>query len=183
MISLIPQKKRQIRIAINLGLIKGNKQGVLAFGILILVFVIYGALVFSEGILRGEAGDIQADIKNFEKQRNADKENAVLQLDARIKRLSSILDNHIYSSGLFGFVESIAHPKAQFINFSFAANEGKLTLKGVTESYETFGEQIIALEQEEKVSDLVIVDVKLQKTGQVEFTITLRVDESIYKGQ
>lgn len=170
-----------MRVDINLGLIKKNKQSVVACGILILVFVIYGALVFYEGILRGVSRDIQADIKNFEKQRNADKENAVLQFDAKLSRLSSILDNHIYSSRLFVFIESITHPKAQFINFGFASNEGKLTLNGVTESYETFGEQIIALEQSEKVSGLVILDVKLQKTGQVEFAIAFSADESIYK--
>lgn len=170
-----------MRIGINLGLIKENKQSVIIGGILILVFVIYGALVFYEGILRGMSYDIQADIKNLEKQRDIDKENAVLQFDAKLRRLSSILDNHIYSSGLFVFIEGIVHPKAQFTNFSFASSEGKLTLNGVTESYETFGEQIIALEQNEKVSDLVILDVKLQKTGQVEFAITFKAEKSIYR--
>lgn len=180
-ISLIPQKKRQIRIGINLGFVRENKQSVVAGGILVLVFVIYGALTFYEGILRGEASNIQADIKNFEYKRDTDKENAVLQFDAKLQRLSSILDNHIYSSGLFVFIEGITHPKAQFTNFNFASNEGKLTLNGVTESYETFGEQIIALEQNEKVSGLVILDVKLQKTGQVEFAIAFSADKSIYR--
>ncbi|MFY9457689.1 MAG: hypothetical protein WAP23_02045 [Candidatus Spechtbacterales bacterium] len=180
-ISLIPKKRRQRRISINFGLIKENKQTVFVAGILILVFVIYGALVFYEGILRGEASDIQAKIKNFEKHRDADKENAVLAFDAKLTKLSSILDNHIYSSGLFAFIEGITHPKVQFINFSFSADEGKLTLNGITESYETFGEQIIALELDEKLRDIVILDVKLQKTGQVEFSIAFKADESIYR--
>lgn len=180
-ISLIPQKKRQMRVSINLGLIRENKQSVFAAWILILVFALYGGLAVYEGILRGELRDIQAGIQNLNKHRNADKENAVLQLDAKLTRLSSILDNHIYSSRLFVFIEEITHPKAQFINFGFSSSEGKLTLNGVTQSYETFGEQIIALEQSEKVSDLVISDVRLQKTGQVEFAIAFKVDESIYK--
>lgn len=170
-----------MRVSINFKLVKENKQSVFAAGILILALAVYGALAFYEGTLRGESRDIQASIENLNKHRNADKENVVLEFDAKLTRLSSILDNHIYSSRLFVFIESIAHPKTQFINFSFASSEGKLALNGVTASYETFGEQIVALEQSEKVRDLVILDVRLQKTGQVEFAIAFKADESVYK--
>ena len=179
-VSLIPKKKRQRRVGFNFAAVGKNKQGVLSFVILILVFTLYGASLFYERILNGNITDIDNRVKVLNEDRDEDKENAVIRFDAKLDKLGLILDNHIYSSALFGYLETITHTKVQFTNFNFTARDGGVRLTGLTESYETFGEQMVALKQKDAINNLVVSDVRLKKTGQVEFVISFEVDKSLY---
>ena len=179
-VSLIPKKKQQGRAVFNLASAGKNKQVILPFVILVLVFALYGAISFYEGILNGNIVDLDNRTKALNENRDEDKENAVLRFDAKLDRLGLILDNHIYSSAFFSFLESITHTKVQFTKFDFTAPDGSVTLRGLTESYDTFGEQVVALEQNDVIYNLVVSDVKLKKTGQVEFVIRFELDESVY---
>ena len=179
-VSLIPKKKRQRRAGFNFAAAGKNKKGILSFLILVLVFVLYGATLFYEGILNGNITDIDNRVKVLNEDRDEDKENAVIRFDAKLDKLGLILDNHIYSSALFGYLETITHTKVQFTNFNFTARGGGVRLTGLTESYETFGEQMVALKQKDAINNLVVSDVRLKKTGQVEFVISFEVDKSLY---
>jgi hypothetical protein len=179
-VSLIPKKKRQRRAGFNFAAAGKNKKGILSFLILVLVFVLYGATLFYEGILNGNITDIDNRVKVLNEDRDEDKENAVIRFDAKLDKLGLILDNHIYSSALFGYLETITHTKVQFTNFNFTARDGGVRLTGLTESYETFGEQMVALKQKDAINNLVVSDVRLKKTGQVEFVISFEVDKSLY---
>jgi len=179
-VSLIPKKKRQRRAGFNFAAAGKNKKGILSFSILVLVFVLYGATLFYEGILNGNITDIDNRVKVLNEDRDEDKENAVIRFDAKLDKLGLILDNHIYSSALFGYLETSTHTKVQFTNFNFTARDGGVRLSGLTESYETFGEQMVALKQKDAINNLVVSDVRLKKTGQVEFMISFEVDKSLY---
>ena len=179
-VSLIPKKKRQRRVGFNFAAVGKNKQGVLSFVILILVFTLYGASLFYERILNGNIADIDNRIKILNEDSDEDKENIVIRFDAKLDKLGLILDNHVYSSALFGYLETITHTKVQFTNFNFTARDGGVRLTGLTESYETFGEQMVALKQKDAINNLVVSDVRLKKTGQVEFVIRFDVDKSLY---
>ena len=180
MVQLIPKSKEK-REGFDLNLIWKNRQVLLVFGILIFLLGIYGALFFYERFLNEELQATRDKIEDLRAKSDKSKEDAARKFGEKLDGVSSILDSHIYSSNLFTLIEAFTHPKVQFTNLNFAAVSGLLTLKGLTESYETFGEQMIALEESSEIENITVSGVKLLKSGQVAFTISFNVDSGVYK--
>lgn len=180
MVQLIPKSKKK-REGFDLNLVWKNRQVFLVFGILIFLLGVYGALFFYEGSLNEELQATQDKIEDLRIKSDKSKEDAARKFGEKLDGVSLILDSHIYSSNLFTFIEALTHPKVQFTNLNFASVSGLLTLKGLTESYETFGEQMIALEKSGEIGNIKVSGVNLIKSGQVIFTVSFNVDEGIYK--
>ena len=180
-ISLIPKRKKREGFALDVNLIKENKIVVLAVIPLLIVFLIYGGISIYIGYLKGNIEDIKNKAEEIQAQRDTEAEKDVVELDFKLARLSSLLDGHIYSYKLFDFIEENIHPKAQLIDFSFEVAESLVSMKGLTTSYVTFAEQVIALKQKDQISDVVISEVDIIKSGQISFGVSFKVDQSLYK--
>jgi len=180
-ISLIPKRKERKGFALDRNLIKENKIVAVAAVPLLLAFLIYGAIYIYIGYLKGNIEDIKNKAQEIQAQRDTEAEKDVVDFDLKLLRLSSLLDSHIYSYKLFDFIEENTHPKVQLIDFNFEIDESLVSMKGLTTSYLTFAEQIIALKQKEQVSDAVISEVDIDKSGQISFEVSFKVDQSLYK--
>lgn len=180
-ISLLPKKRQKKQFKLSRELIKENKSVVFACTVLFLVLAVYSGAYFYTSSLNGRIENVLEEVKSIQGQRNTETEEAVLDLDGKLSTVSSLLDNHIYSSKLLKFIESITHPKVYFINFTFRAAEGTVILNGSTENYVSFGEQYIAFQQNEKISSLRLSDIKLSKAGKVQFGLSFNVDKSVFK--
>jgi len=179
-VQLIPKSKQQ-RGGFDLNLIWKNRQVLLVFRILIFLFAVYGILFFYERSLNKELQATQDKIEDLRAKSDRNKEDAARKFGEKLDGVSSILDSHIYSSNLFAFIQALTHPKVQFTNFNFVSVSGFLTLKGLTESYETFGEQMISFEKNSEIRNITVSGVKLIKSGQVRFTVSFDVDSGLYK--
>ena len=166
---------------ISADVILRNKKAIFASGVLLLVFVIYSGLILYNKSLIREQKAIDTKLTALRESRDEEKENVVVEFDAKLQSLSKILDGHIFSSRIFPYIESLTHQKVHFTNFSFSSSDGAVTLNGVTQNYTTFGEQIVAFEKSGNIKNLVISNVKLEKQGQVEFVVAFVIDKEVYK--
>jgi len=180
-ISLIPKRKERKKLSLDASLIRENKAVVIAMIPLITVIGIYVGMSIYVGILEGGIEDIKRESEEIQVQRDTEAEEEVINFDQRIERISSLLDSHVHSTKLFDFIEDNTHPRVQFTAFSFGSTENLIFMSGVTANYVTLGEQIISLQQKEQISSLTLSDVALIKSGQVGFSVTFEVAESLYK--
>jgi len=180
-ISLIPKRKERKKLSLDASLIRENKAVVIAMIPLITVIGIYVGMSVYIGFLEGGIEDIKRESQEIQAQRDTEAEEEVIKFDQRMERISLLLDSHVHSSKLFDFIEDNTHPRVQFTDFSFEALDNLVTMSGLTASYLTLGEQLIALQQKEQISSLTVSGVDLIKSGQVGFSVSFEVAESLYK--
>lgn len=181
-ISLLPKKKGKKRPFISLRFLRENV--VISAGVAILLIVSllfsFGSILYKDALTR-ELEEIASKLLAIQGERDAETEENVRDFAARILTIDSVLDNHIYASQIFAFLERVTHPRAQWKDFAFRAQDGTITMNGATENYTTLGEQIIAFEQNTNIHNLIISNIQLDKSGRVLFGVSFRVDEALYR--
>lgn len=181
MVSLLPKRKIDKPIFLSPDFFLKNLGVSFAGGVLLLIVLFYGGVVWYENRLALEIKNTELEMQNLQEERDMGLENQVRDFAGRIGDIRAILSHHIYASKLLPFIESIAHPKAQFTNFSFDTESGGVSLHVATQDYITFGQQVFALEQNPNIHNLQVSNVKPTKLGQIVFSVSFEVDTSLYQ--
>ena len=158
-------------------------EGLFKFSIALLVIVVlaYGVFWFF-----GTQAD--KDKASFVKQNDDLKieidplKTEVQTYGQKIEAFNLIFQNHIYNSNFFSFFESITHPKVWFSKFSLTARDGKISISGNTDDFESMGQQLMLYGENESVKSLNLSNISFGKDGR-EFNFTLLVDPKIFKKQ
>jgi hypothetical protein len=158
-----------------------NKSIIFGLVVILVVVAAYWAIYFYKGYLRDNIEQVVTRVEEVNAERDVPMEDEVLALDAKLSDIGLLLDNHIFTTKMFEFVENVTHPKVYFSSFSFEASRGAITVSGVTDSYVTFGEQYLYLDDLEEVSNVKISSVQVTKDGQVRFGLSFNIDSSIYR--
>ena len=178
-VSLIPKKKRKRGPSLNLRRLTEAKQIVASAGVFILVLVFYGGLWVYGGVLVSSLDGIRVDAKQLGSELDEGAEKNARLFASRLAQVTGLLDTHVRTWNIFKLIEEVTHQRVQFT--SFTLNDGEVTITGLTDSYVSFGQQIIVLGAHEEIRDLRVSDVSLNKNGQVLFSITFIVDKSVYQ--
>lgn len=181
MVSLLPQRKTEKKPLLQSSFFRDNLGASVAGGIFLAVALFYGGIFWYGNRMEGEIKSMQAEMQNLQAERDITLENKVRDFAGRIASIRTILSGHIYGSKVFPLIEGIAHPKAQFTDFSFSAENGAITLGVASQDYVSFGQQIFALEQNPNIHNVQISNVKLSKSGQILFNVSFEADKSLYQ--
>lgn len=107
--------------------------------------------------------------------------------ERKLNDFSSLLDNHRKISKSFSFLENLSHPKAWFSSFSADPNQSLVRVSGLTESFQTLGEQLIIFqnpplpEQKKLIKSVALSEISIGEGGKIGFTFTLSLDPQIFK--
>ena len=107
-------------------------------------------------------------------------EKEIFSYQKKIEDLASLLKEHLASSQVFEFLERVTHPRVWFLNFDFSSRESRVKVSGITESFQTLGQQIFILKKNPLVKDLNLSGVSIGKEGEIVFTIDLLLDPQIF---
>jgi len=99
----------------------------------------------------------------------------------KIDDFSLLLADYRMPSRFFDFLEKITHPKVFFSDLELNTREGKVSLSGQTENFETLGQQILIFQKEERIKDLKLTEVKISEEGKIEFSLETSFDLKIFK--
>lgn len=178
-ITLLPKEKEK-KFAISKDLIYGNIAALTAFGALIFVVALYAGLIFYEKKQKQDVADVIERAKAIIQSRDTDLENEAYNLALKLDAAASLLDSHIYSSRVFDLIGNITHPAVQFTKFSFDVETREVFMDAFAVSYTALGEQMIVLEASDKLSDVAISNIRIDKTGQIGFSVSFNIDKSVY---
>jgi len=107
-------------------------------------------------------------------------EKEILTYQKKIDDFSILLADYRVSSRFFDFLEKIIHPKVFFSELNLSSKEGKVSLTGQTESFETLGQQILIFQKEEKLRGLKLAEIKIGKEGKIDFSLEISFDPKIF---
>ncbi len=124
--------------------------------------------------------DIKADIE----EQNQALVGAV-DLDKQVKAVKSSLEQHVYWTEFFAFLESNARPNVRFLRFGGEAETGLFSVDVMGRSYRDIAEQIVALRDNPKVLNVraTSASAKVGANGEIEGVLTammVRVDASVW---
>lgn len=173
MVEIIPKPKTQLPAWLSI--------------LFYLSLFLFLAIFASFFIFGNSLKNLQAEFENLEKsiaeQRTPEviaTEQEVLSYQKKISDFSLLLQGHLASSNLVGFLEEISHPKVWFSQFSLNAPEGQLTLNGYSDSFMSVGQQLLILKEKPLIKSFNLSEISIGKQGEVSFVLSLSLDSKIF---
>jgi len=152
------------------------------FSTFLLVGVIIG--YFLLGLLEKKSENY---LQNLEEQIFKEKtleiialEKEVLAYQRKIKDFAEILDQHKLSSKFFEFLERKTYPKISLSKLNLNPQTLEVTLSGLANNFSSLGYQLQILEKEALVKKINLSKISIAKTGEIEFTLELNLDQKIF---
>jgi len=99
----------------------------------------------------------------------------------KIKVFKEIFENHKISSNFFSLLESSCQQNVQLTRLNLATEDSRVSLEGKTESFQSLGEQFLIFRENEKVRDLILSNISLDREGKVNFSLTFSLLSEVFK--
>lgn len=131
--------------------------------------------------LEGQRDSIKNQISEVETQAGEIGEQDIIVLAEKVKYFFGLLGEHKFSSQFFDFLRVACHPYVQFSSLDLSTKDYKIRLSGKTESFQTLGEQLLSLKENENIQDLKVSNISLDQEGRVTFQLTFTLAETVFK--
>lgn len=148
--------------------------------LLIVLAVIYfrtaGSVKKNQEILN----DLNNDLLALQSSENLSLKKGILDYDKKIKDFKGLIDNHKFNSRSLKFLEDFVHPLVWFESFEFQNGGSKVAISGQAKTFDALGQQIMIFQKEvQKIKDLVLEGISINKEGLIEFHISFSFDPKI----
>ena len=162
-----------------------SEAGSWLFNLGLLVFI--GSLVLAGGLFvyKNSLAKSQAtwadQVKSQEDDLRPDLLSQLINLSHELSATRGLLANHTFTSNVFAFLESITLPHVQFTNFTFSAQNVKIDLAAVADSFQTVADQVQILESNPQVEKVDFGGLNRSQQGKVNFRMTITVKPSLLR--
>jgi hypothetical protein len=142
----------------------------------LLVLSVLGYFVL--GYLEKKDSQVLQDLEEFLTEEKTVKEidsleKEVFEYQEKIENFSQLFNSHQLSSNLFKLLESKTHPQVFWMSIGLDTEELAVFLAGQTQDFQTLGQQISILKEEELISEINLSDIQLGEEGKVDFKLDL----------
>jgi len=90
-----------------------------------------------------------------------------------INNARALINNHVYISPIFDFLEKNTLPDVSFSTFNYSADKKTLTLAGEAPSYTEVAAQVKIIQNQPEVMYAIFSNTTLKETGAVNFTTVI----------
>ena len=174
MVEIIPKPAAKIPLWLNI---------LFYFSIILLIGLISSYFVFNHFIKKSETA-LQNLEESLAKEKTSETqllEKEILSYQKKIEDVDKLLTEHKLTSKVFEFLEKISHPKIQFSKFDFNLTGSQARVSGVTENFQTLGQQLLLLKKESLIKEVNLSEISLGKGEEVSFSLLLLLDPQIFK--
>ena len=108
-------------------------------------------------------------------------EQELINYEKKIQNFSTLINQYLFSSKTFEFIEKNTHPEVWFSSLSLDPKAGSVSLSGDTESFVTLHKQVQILKASPSVETLNLAKIAIGKEGRIAFDISLILDPGLFK--
>ena len=165
MVELIPKEAPQIPRWLNI---------VFYLALLVLFSSIISFFVLGNSIKSGQnkLEELRTDFFEGRTPERISLEREILSYEKKIKDFSSLVSYHLENSNFFNLLAEKTHPKVWFSTINFDTEQGKVSFSGVTQSFESLGQQMLIFKAENSISGVSLERVSIDKTGRINFDLS-----------
>jgi len=140
----------------------------------ILVFCISAFFITGNSIKNNQKAllDLEKALSEGRTEERISLEKEILKYQQKIEDFSKIIGGHLTNSDVFDFIQKNCHPKVWFTQFNWESEKREISLAGITQSFESLGQQILILKGNDSVKDLSLGKILINKEGKIEFSIS-----------
>jgi len=154
----------------------------ISFVILGLAILIYVGLLFGyEPYLKTSISNVDKQISNLADKVKVEDQEKLLTFYSQVVNLKDVLDNRVFSSKVFPFLERNTDPSIYFTAAEFSGNNNILRLKGTTSNFENLMAQLTILKQAPEIESVVLNDTNLSK-NRIDFEATVIFRSNYFNG-
>jgi len=171
---IIPKPKPKTPFSVNF----------LFYFAILLVIISIGSFFFLESqisSLKERKEELGRQIIGLEGEEEKKLEEEILFFEEKIKVFKEIFENHKISSNFLPLLESSCHPKVQLTKLNLATENGQVSLEGKTESFQSLGEQFLIFRENEKLGNLILSNISLDREGKINFSLTFSLLSEVLK--
>lgn len=140
---------------------------------LIITLVLYGGLFFYNQTLKTKIGNLDADLINFNKERNKEEEDRINEVKAKLSQANDLLGSHLFWSKGFKKIQELTLPSVQFKYVTASLPELKFEFRATAPNLTAIAKQGANILADDSIQDISISQIKVLTTGQTEFGIKL----------
>jgi len=171
---IIPKPKPKTPFSVNF----------LFYFAVLLVVISIGSFFFLESGISSQKQrkeELGRQIIELEGEEEKELEEEILGWQEKIKVFKEIFENHKISSNFFSLLESSCQQNVQLTRLNLATEDSRVSLEGKTESFQSLGEQFLIFRENEKVRDLILSNISLDREGKVNFSLTFSLLSEVFK--
>lgn len=132
--------------------------GTLFFSVVFILFLAaivgYGGLLFLNRTYENTKNDFGEQIRIKRQGFNQKQLQEILALDSRLKNTRTVLNQHLFLSNVFQFLEAQTIPEVRFRAFNFSADGNKIDMTGEAPSYAFLARQISIFERNQEIESV-----------------------------
>ncbi len=149
---------------------------ILLYFAIFLLFLSAGAYFALNNFLQkaeNNVASLESEISQIMTPEKVALEQEVLSSKSEIDRFANLINQHLQTSAIFEIIQRSTHPRVWFTKFDLDSRQKTFSLTGETENFETLGQQILIIQNEEAISTVNLDTVSSTKDGKVEFVLSL----------
>jgi hypothetical protein len=153
------------------------------FAIFLLILSIGGYFALNNFLekAREEVAALELDLARAMTPEKISLEKEILASKNKIDNFSYLVGQHLKTSRIFEIIQKITHPQVWFSKFDFNSRQGELKISGETQNFETLGQQILILGDEEAINSVNLEKISITKEGKIDFDLLLSFKPDIFK--
>jgi len=131
--------------------------------------------------LQGEINSLKNQVEAIDIKQKTLQTQQFIVVQSQLRSLRSILENHIYATNLFKFLESVAHPKTRFIGLGADLNERVVKVRVEAASFTVVAEQLKILESSPLVERFSTSDFNTGQKGEINFNLDVILKKDAFR--
>jgi len=149
--------------------------------IFFLSLAVYVGLTFGyKPYLSAQVQHLDDEIKKFNEEIPSVDQNQLVVFYSQLANLNTVLKGHVTASPLFDWLEAHTQTRVMYSKFAFSAQNGQLSLTGISRGMEDFVEQIAIFQSDSMVQRITVNNVTvIPSGGGWQFDIVLFLDPSL----
>lgn len=153
------------------------------FSIILIIILIAGFLFLKSKTLSLEEKkeSLEIEIAELEGGEETELEKVIFGFQEKIRVFKELFKEHKISSNFFSLLENSCHPKVQFIRLDLDIQNYQVNLEGKTESFQSLGEQLFILRENENIKEFSLSNISLDREGKVKFNLTFTLIPGVFK--
>ncbi len=133
-----------------------------------------------EPFVAGKLDTVNAGLKSLAEAVPEKDQANLFRFYSQIVNLKGLLDKHVVASKVPAFLEKTTNAKVVYTNLGIDAVRHVVTLEGLTDRYETLGEQLEAVRQSSDVESYLLNESRTTE-GRVRFRISATLRPEIFR--
>ena len=154
----------------------------LVLGLILIFFVFSFTFVFlSQKKLSLIKTNLERERDSMKSPEIVELENEIKSAKEKIKIFKDLINNYYFPSKFFPILESKILKEITLTRASFKFSEGKVSIAGEANNFQSLAKQINVLKNSKEFSDLKISKISLSKEGKLSFEISFSFNKEFLK--